>query len=239
MKYKIGLPANLAGGQVSVPGSYYEFAQFFDAEVIILPPEHTFREDLDLLILLGGADVNPIRYGGVPTIFTGYPDPTKEYFDMVYLPRYIDAGVPVFGICRGFQTLNVFFGGKLGEVNHPTNSTSDGAEIKHKLFALNSLAIPDFTTPKGFGVNSRHHQGFSGSYKAEDLISLYHYDGIIEAFAHKSLPVVGVQWHPEDIYDDFSIYAISKMLKTRNTIVNERFLSQVTKQEQQLRVVKA
>lgn len=70
-------------------------------EVFILGPNEEVDSTLDLLILPGGKDVNPLRYGQIPSLFTGYQEPLLEYFDVTMLPRYIEQGVPIFGICRG------------------------------------------------------------------------------------------------------------------------------------------
>lgn len=95
---KIGVPLWKVGdSSFGSTWSYLQFASRY-GEVIPLMPKHTVREDLDLLILPGGADVDPLRYGQIPNFFTGKPDAFKEYFDKAYLQQYIDAGVPIFGI---------------------------------------------------------------------------------------------------------------------------------------------
>lgn len=134
--------------------------------------------------------------------------------------------------------MNVFFGGKLKEVSHPTN-TGDGSALMHKVFGYNPNIIPDFNFGKGFSVNSRHHQGYNHATMSTELLPLFHFGGIVEAAAHPTLPIVSVQWHPEDIYDNFSIYAITKLLETKDSIVDEKVLSQVKKQEHFLRTVKS
>lgn len=75
-----------------------------------------------------------------------------------------------------------------------------------------------------FGVNSRHHQGFKTSHMSEEFEALFldsekYNNACVEAMAHKTLPIVSVQWHPEDLFDDFSSWAILNLIETRNSIL--------------------
>jgi len=198
--------------------------------ILIYAFDETIRQNLDMLILVGGADVNPLRYNQKPTLLCGKPNLQLEFFDEVILPCYIrlseTQGLPIFGICRGFQTLNVVFGGSLLQ---NINQEYSGEE-RHKL--VDELCLPEelknlgyfpgfkesiLPRPKeftNFKVNSLHHQGFdyktcSGQLQPIFFNKKFHN---VEAFAHKTLPIVGVQWHPEEIYDKFSLATIELML---------------------------
>jgi hypothetical protein len=100
----IGIPGWLVGPNsfgVTIP--YIEFIrEHLDcSDLRILSPDSPIWTDLDLLILTGGPDVNPSRYGEPPGFYTDKPDLIREYFDVHVLPRYIEEHVPIFGVCRG------------------------------------------------------------------------------------------------------------------------------------------
>lgn len=77
------------------------FSQF--GEVEILTPKKGITEGLDLVVLPGGMDVSSSKYGQVPGFMNSNPDVFKEYFYEQNLSQYIDAGIPIFGICLGFN----------------------------------------------------------------------------------------------------------------------------------------
>ena len=153
--------------------------------------------DWDGLLLPGGCDVNPSRYGK-----TRIPEETVEdELDVIQfeaLDRFLAAGKPVFGICRGHQLLNVAFGGTLvqhlpcaeSHMNHPVTGDS-----VHPV-----RTAPDSFVSRIYGdgcaVNSSHHQGVEIPGKGLKAV-MWSADGVIEALEHESLPVWSVQWHPE------------------------------------------
>ena len=97
-KKKIGLPFWKTGdNSIGATLAYITFAEQF-GEVIPLMTQHTIRTDLDLLILPGGPDISPMMYDEMPGYNTSKPDLQKDYFDKIYLPQYIGAKVPIFGI---------------------------------------------------------------------------------------------------------------------------------------------
>lgn len=168
-----------------------------------------YLEDIDLLVLPGGPDINPMRYGLPKNPYIGDQAVSLDFFDEYFLPAYIAAGIPVFGICRGFQSLNVHFGGDLKFHVNEEKSFSDGDPVHW-------VAKPgaDFKS-KFYSASSNHHQavrklgnglvvdlvGYKMG-KAKDGVSVAIKDGKpisleIEAFHHESLAVAGIQSHPE------------------------------------------
>ena len=149
------------------------------------------------LLLPGGVDVNPSRYGKV-RILQETVDDDLDALQFEALDKFLAAGIPVLGICRGHQLLNVAFGGTL--IQH-----LPGAE-KHMSFPTKEdnvhrvLARPESFAARIYGaecaVNSSHHQGIERPGKGLSA-AMVSEDGVIEALEHDSLPVWSVQWHPE------------------------------------------
>ena len=207
-------------------GSTLSYLTYMDrfGEVIPLMPKHSIRKDLDLLVLPGGPDVDPLRYGEAPDFFTSKPDTFKEYFDVTYLPKYIEAGVPVMGICRGMQSLAVSFSGKLiQDMSHETNKENDPYAVVHEIqFEEESfeckIGVPANNV---MSVNSRHHQAVSRRYLPEcfAVMASHKTDNTIEMIAHRTMPIVGVQWHPEDVFDRKSFEYTASIVRY---LINEK-----------------
>jgi len=146
----------------------------------------------DALLLPGGGDIAPWRYGQENTASRGL-EPGRDQAELELLAEFTAAGKPVLGICRGLQTINVFFGGTLVQ-DIPGHSAVGGADRLHVVrTAPSPLLAPCGERPL---VNSAHHQAAdrlgSGLQAAQ-----WAPDGVIEALYHRRLPVWAVQWHPE------------------------------------------
>ena len=156
--------------------------------------------DADALLLPGGGDMEPWRYGQANTASCGL-EPERDAAELALLARFTAAGKPVLGICRGFQTVNVYFGGTLCQ-DIPNHSALDGKDRYHVVHLApppgkgNSAALAWEVLRKIPLVNSAHHQAVDRLGSGLCLLQ-WTPDGIPEAFAHKRLPVWGVQWHPE------------------------------------------
>lgn len=152
---KILLYADSYGGRVGTSEQYAQYVAQF-GEVILITPNNDldfFAEIADVLVLPGGADVDPNRYGERPIWATGRANPHYEYLDTTLLPLWIKTGKPIIGICRGMQTLNVALGGNLvqhlighiggedrSKLNHPiyTEIKDSKGELKYPLYFTNS-----------------------------------------------------------------------------------------------------
>lgn len=208
---KIGIIGTQQNNIFGVPTKYMEWASQF-GELIILSPQNDIQKDLDLLILPGGADINPMIYAKTPFYNLGRPNPYLEFFDKEILPKYIENKTPIFGICRGMQAINIAFSGTLKNINgHPTNYSENRRERKHYIYLTQK---PTELLP----VNSLHHQiidklGIDLEILAKHCDNQGNEKQTIEAITHKTLPIIGVQWHPEEINDQYAISLVNKLLK--------------------------
>lgn len=157
---------------------------------------------LDGIILSGGHDISPVLYGEEPRARLTEIWPTRDRFDQELLKAALAAGKPVFGICRGFQLINVYFGGKMLQ----DLSYSDCELIKHNQghdpeLATHRISIrPGNIFYKLFGeqtlVNSFHHQVVSLVGSGLEVCAVAA-DGVVEAVVNDSQKIIATQWHPE------------------------------------------
>lgn len=141
-------------------------------------------EKASLLYLPGGGDVDPKRYGGDSSLCYGiYPH--LDIWEDLAIQTALKHDVPIFGVCRGCQTLWVSLGGKLQEEIFPEHSKY----FKDSYHPIKGLW-------KNFIVNSLHHQAAVGEPPIGVTVTCWSLDDVIEAFTYKH-NVVGVQWHPE------------------------------------------
>ena len=148
------------------------------------------------LLLCGGGDVDPARFGQEDR-GSHPPDLVRDGAEWELLRAYLAAGKPVLGVCRGLQVLNVYLGGTLHQdLGRAGNALHQGEEdVFHPL-----RTAPGSRLAAWFGenptVNSAHHQG--ADRLGEGLRpTAWAPDGTVEGLEHTSLPVVGVQFHPE------------------------------------------
>lgn len=165
---------------------------------------------LDLVLMTGGADVDPARYGEANN--GSWPDPRRDAFDFALLSACVAEKKPVLGICRGCQLVNAFFGGTLVQdipsqwrppagsavVNHgryPWTGAATNPPSHTVTFAADSRLAKVWGS-KPVGVTSHHHQAVKAVAPGFRIVATAP-DGVAEAIEHESLPVFGVQFHPE------------------------------------------
>lgn len=156
------------------------------------------------LVLTGGYDIDPTRYGQEPIEELGEVNADRDEMEFTALQGAIDRELPVLGICRGHQLLNVHFGGTLyqdiatqigGAGGH--RGSDDWTQHHHTVTVEPGSRLEQCLGVSAFDVNSFHHQavdrvgtGLRASAHAED--------GMIEAIESVHAPwILGVQWHPE------------------------------------------
>jgi putative glutamine amidotransferase len=170
---------------------------------------------IDGLLLTGGrANVEPHHYNGPPFPEDEIVDPARDATVLPLIRACVDRGVPVFGICRGIQEINVALGGTLhyrihllpGKMDHRMRRDVDSSEERMALRHMVSLApgglLAGLLGEPETMVNSLHGQGVDRPAPGMEIEALSP-DGVIEAMRLKDAGAftVGVQWHAEAHYD--------------------------------------
>lgn len=156
-----------------------------------------YLDAADGLFIPGGIDVCPLFYGENPHEMLGRVNYDLDAFQVALVKLARKRGMPILGVCRGIQIINVAFGGTLVQhIERHKQKNLDGSRPYHKVEAQDGSFIAEvFGT--SFGVNSFHHQAVKNvaeGFKATALA----YDGIIEGIESVCGSwAVGVQWHPE------------------------------------------
>ena len=203
----VGIAETCAPGQVTVGRSYVDAVIRGGHTPLIIPdcPDaEKWLSKADVLLLIGGDDVDPQRYGEEMLPECGPTEPERDRFEYALLDLAVKRGMPVFGICRGMQVINVYFGGTLYQ-DIPTqydttvlHRRSPGMTTTpfHTIRIEPGTHLHDALGVDSLEVNSSHHQAVKGLAPGF-RVSAVAPDGIIEGFESETLPVAGVQFHPE------------------------------------------
>ncbi len=161
------------------------------------------------LLLTGGDDIDPLLFGEEPHRNLRKIDPQRDFFELELTRIFRDAGKPILGICRGCQIINIAFGGTIfqdikGQISDITYKHWQEAPLWYPTHSVYIEADTDLENIYGsgkFSINSYHHQsikdvapGFIVNARAED--------GIIEGIEFSQDFMLGVQWHPERLWQN-------------------------------------
>lgn len=176
---------------------------------IILPVQHGGNAEavidrLDALVLSGGGDVAPERYGATRHPAVGGVDEDRDEWEVALIAQARRRSLPTLAICRGMQILNVALGGTL--VQHlPEHEGGDVAPhlapwsfdaATHRVRIAPASRMAQVLDTDSVDVNTLHHQAIDRC--ADELVVVgCDEHGIIEAVEHPQQPILGVQWHPE------------------------------------------
>lgn len=159
-------------------------------------------ERLDALVLSGGGDVAPERYGAARHPAVGGVDEARDAWEVELIARARLRSLPILAICRGVQILNVALGGTLvqhlpeHDRGHPHLVPGSYDTASHQVRMTPGTTMAKVLDAEVVDVNTLHHQAIDRC--ADDLIVVgVEEHGIVEAVEHPDDPILGVQWHPE------------------------------------------
>jgi putative glutamine amidotransferase len=201
------MPASL------LPRNYSDQVAAAGGVPVLLPPVPGIEaavSRLDGLIISGGPDIEPGQYGQQAGPHTKIVRPERDKAEIALFRAALDAGVPVLGICRGVQLMNVALGGTLIQhlpdaVGHDAHSPTPGTMAEHKVTvgAAGSRSsrssrsrLAGILGEGAHVVPTHHHQGIDRL--GTGLVPVaWAEDGTVEALELDGMFAIGVQWHPE------------------------------------------
>lgn len=208
--------ANMNAETAYLPDVYADAIRRTGGRVILLPSGGGEEEadetvgNVDGIVLPGGPDLNPVLYGQAPHPMTSRPDSKRDEWEMLITKDALVLGVPLLGICRGMQVLNVTLGGTLHQhIPDLFEDAEDEDELVdhgyegrgftlHPVIPCGEGFLPSILGEDAMFVSTRHHQAVDrlGSKLIQATVAQ---DGITEAVELESDDqfAVGVQWHPE------------------------------------------
>lgn len=209
----IGVSANLEN-DISTVKNDYTNSIIAGGGIPVILPVHTdlaileeMFSSLDGLLLTGGGDINPLFYQEEPLPALGNLSALRDQYDLMLLKMAYDRQLPIFGICRGHQVINVFFGGTLyqdiySQINSPLlkhQQTAEGNQGTHYVEVAPGSKLKEILGQDKILVNTFHHESnkdIAPGFRNTALSS----DGILEAsepVSDTGPQILSVQWHPE------------------------------------------
>lgn len=177
-----------------------------------------YAQMCDGLLLSGGDDIDPARYGESQTWQCGAISPLRDAFELALCREFLRLRKPILAICRGIQVLNVALGGTLhqdlqselpGCIAH--RQKQKPWHTSHAVEVAPGTRLADILGAGPVLTNSHHHQAVKSPGDGL-IVSAAATDGVIEAMEHSTLPFcIGVQWHPERLWDQADS-AVHRML---------------------------
>ncbi|MDT5091859.1 MAG: putative glutamine amidotransferase [Mycobacterium sp.] len=201
-----------------LPHIYFEGVTLAGGIAVLLPPQPVdddiaarVLDGLDGLVITGGKDVDPARYGQAAHPKTDEPRQDRDAWEFALLAAALRRGLPVLGICRGAQVLNVVLGGTLHQ-HLPDAVGHSRHQAGNSVFSTSRVDVVPGTRLAGLIGESSDEQCYHHQAIAELgdglVVTARDTDGVIEAV---ELPgehfVVAVQWHPEERLSDLRLFA--------------------------------
>ncbi len=174
-----------------------------------------YVEMVDGIFFTGGNDINPLIFGEEPIRELGEIEFDRDEFEIKLYKKAAAANMPILGICRGMQLINVAAGGTLyqdiytqrsGTNNHSPSLNFGGYE-HHSISIRDNTKLFEILNTNEIKTNSYHHQAVKDI--AEGFVATaFAKDGIVEGIESTNFNfVVGVQWHPEVMYEKYPVYS--------------------------------
>ena len=205
----IGISCSIDGSTVEVGMTYVVSVRKAGGVPFVIPLTTSEKEideyldRIDGLLMTGGEDVSSLLFNQEPSLYQGEVVPNRDKYDLTIIRRAIKRGIPVFGICRGEQCLNIAMGGDL--IQDIPSTVPDA--IQHRQNAPRGHASHTISIEKGSlltkllgtdsaAVNSFHHQAV-GKVAPGYKVTARAKDGVVEAIESADGKSFGVQFHPE------------------------------------------
>ena len=216
---KPGRISSWTAGALALPRGYTDALDRAGARPVLLPtplgdPEEaaTVLEPCDGLVLAGGADMDPSRYGQDPHPSIYGVDESLDAFEVALIEGALRAELAVLAICRGHQVLNVALGGTLdqhitdrpGLLVHGDPAHGPGGGVDHDVTIESGTRLADALGVTRCSVRSHHHQAVA-DLAPKAIPTACSDDGVNEGFELPEGWVVSVQWHPEATAADDAI----------------------------------
>ena len=161
-------------------------------------------EIADGLLLTGGVDVDPARFGEEILNDSVHIDKDRDTLELQLIEKYWKTGKPALAICRGLQVLNVAFGGRLIQDIPTWCGATHTAGAEHTVDVAAESLLHQLTGKTELMVNSYHHQCIAQGQLADAFVPTATWTGcgvtMVEAFEQPGYPLLAVQWHPERAY---------------------------------------
>ena len=200
-----------------LPADYFEGVMLAGGIPVLLPPQRVDDEvverlldSLNALVITGGYDLDPAAYGQQPHPTTDQPRTDRDAWEFALMRAALDRRLPVLGICRGAQVLNVAFGGTLHQhlpevIGHCGHRAGNGVFSRLPVRTVSGTKVAALLGESA-DVPCYHHQAID-TVGDGLVVSAWDGDGVVEAV---ELPgdafAVAVQWHPEKSLDDLRLF---------------------------------
>ncbi|MFE9934613.1 gamma-glutamyl-gamma-aminobutyrate hydrolase family protein [Streptomyces sp. NPDC005533] len=207
-----------------LPAAYASCVQAAGGRAVLLPPDTPAAAPdvvarLDGIVLAGGEDLDPALYGAEPHRCTGIPIPARDRWEQAVLAASLERDIPVLGVCRGMQLMNVHAGGTLiqhlpDKVGHEAHNMRAGFFTPHAVVTVPGTHIGALL-PGTQHVATHHHQAVD-VLGVGLLVAAHAEDGTVEAIestVHSF--ALGVQWHPEMSSDAVVVEALVTAARSR------------------------
>ena len=195
---------------VLIPRGYTDAVQRAGGLPLLLPPDDEVAEHpgllldrLDGLMLAGGRDIDPLTYGARPDPHTTEPSPERDRFELALASTALERDMPLLGVCRGMQMLNVACGGTL--LQHVEREQlkrhrhTPGVFADHEVDLASGSLAARAAGGERVSVRSHHHQAIGELGEGLVATGRSPEDGLVEAVELPSKRfVLGVLWHPEE-----------------------------------------
>lgn len=154
--------------------------------------------DCQLILFPGGGDIAPVFYGQYNRQSKNI-DTSLDLYQLNALDFALSHHIPILGICKGMQLINTYFGGTLTQhIRNISDHYVQGNDIYHETYLKPDTFLSNICGTK-ISVNSAHHQKIEKLGNNLEAIQWCSTDNCIEAIYHNTLPILGLQWHPERI----------------------------------------